>query len=114
MRRRTSKQDPSETNFNEQDAQSSAPSKGDVAGERNHPGSAPGGLSCPARYADCPVVMNNDTRLIAVERGVDDVGREQDVRNWCTRLDCTESEVRDTVRAVMRLMANTDSRRVYH
>jgi hypothetical protein len=53
-------------------------------------------------------------RLSAVEGLSHAVGREQDVRAWCARLDCSEAEVRDTVRAIMRLMASSDARRVFH
>lgn len=117
MQRSPPKQDPFDTNFDsatEQDAPSSPAREGDAAGGRNHPRSAPVGLSCPARHANYPMAMKYDAQLIAVEARPRDVGREHDVRNWCTQLDCTEAEVRDTVRAIMRLMANTRSRRVFH
>jgi hypothetical protein len=42
------------------------------------------------------------------------IGRASDVRHWCEKLRCTENELRDTVKAVMRLMAHTSSHAARH
>jgi hypothetical protein len=111
MQRSRTKQDPAEAIWGraiEPDAPLSP--VGDVPG---NPGAAVG-LSCPPAHADYPLAMNIEPRLAAVEGLATAVGREQGVRAWCARLDCTEAEVRDTVLAIMRLMASSEARRVYH
>jgi hypothetical protein len=39
---------------------------------------------------------------------------KHDLRVWCAKLECTEVEVRDTLRAILRLMASLNRKQVYH
>jgi hypothetical protein len=39
---------------------------------------------------------------------------KQDLRAWCAKLECSEVEVRDTLRAILRLMASVSRKHVYH
>jgi hypothetical protein len=55
-----------------------------------------------------PARINRFKRQSAIARS------ESDLRGWCRKLECTELEVRDTVRAVLRLMASANWVHVHH
>jgi hypothetical protein len=58
--------------------------------------------------------MQTHTRINGRENRSDDARPGRDLRDWCKKLDCTEPELRDTMRAVMRLLANPNWRQVHH
>jgi hypothetical protein len=57
--------------------------------------------------------MKNNTTIHKRRNRRSDPNRRQDLRAWCLPLECTEAEVRDTVRAVMRLMASPSWQQVW-
>lgn len=58
--------------------------------------------------------MKNHARINGSEKRAADAGPRRDLRAWCMKLDCTETELRETVRAVMRLMASAHWQQRHH
>jgi hypothetical protein len=58
--------------------------------------------------------MKNPTTTGSLARRRAGTNPKHDLRAWCARLECTELEVRDTLRALLRLMASPSWHQVLH
>ena len=58
--------------------------------------------------------MKDHPRIDAGAKRSDAARSRQDLRAWCMKLGCTEAELRETVRAVMWLMAGPHWRQRHH